>query len=60
MIWKETIQIVPCNFLQTMQVCRSPLFSKVLLDPFIFETLWSIILLSLGQPFPLNVGSVDF
>ena len=33
-------------------------FSKVLSDPFIFQTLWSIIS-SLDEPFCLNVGAMD-
>ena len=40
--------------------CRSGVvFSKVLSDPVIFKTLWSIISL-LDEPFSLNVGAIDF
>ena len=41
-----------------MQVC-GVVFSKVLSDPVIFETLWNIISL-LDEPFSLNVGAMDF
>ena len=34
-------------------------FSKVLSDPVIFKTLWSIISL-LDEPFSLNFGAMDF
>ena len=40
--------------------CRSGVvFSKVLSDPVIFKTLWSIISL-LDEPFSLKVGAMDF
>ena len=60
-VWEETIKIVTklVQFNSCKQCKCGVVFSKVLSDPVIVLTLWSIISL-LDEPFSLNVGTMDF
>ena len=49
----KIVPIIPANNAGVV------VFSKVLSDPVIFLTLWSIISL-LDEPFSVNVGAMDF
>ena len=56
--YQNSSQIVPF-YPMDANIAGVLVFSKVLSDSFIFETVWSIIS-SLDEPFTLNVGATDF